>query len=576
MPAPSAPVRLTPVDSLIARAAQHPNTVYLHQPLNRQWRTWTWAQTLDEVRRMAAAITAMNFPRGSRIALISKNCAHWLMADMAILMAGHISVPLYQNQSTEVTRYVLEHSGAVLAFIGKLDEPEKIAAALPDGLPRISFPYPDRLPGQDWDAVVKASTPLPLDGPTKLPAIDDIATIVYTSGTTGNPKGVVTRFSQIEAAIQSGVGLFHFGPSDRYLSYLPMSHVAERAIVEMGSLYTGMTVYFVESLDTFAEDLQIAQPTAFFAVPRLWTRFQMGVLAKMPQAKLDRLLRLPIISGIVRKKIRKALGLAKARVIASGAAPISPALLEWYAKLGITIYEVYGMTETFGQGTSTAVGGARAGSVGKPYDIVELKLGDGALDGGAAGEVLLRTSAMMDGYYREPEKTREVITADGYYRSGDLGEIAPDGALRIIGRVREQFKTGKGKFVSPAPIEGQLMENPWLEQVCVLGSGLAQPVAIAVLSDIGRAQPRAALEQGLAALVASINRKLDAHERLAKLVLTTDPWTIENGMLTPTLKLKRNPMEKRYAPLAEHWLEDPATVLWQGADVDKPVPRMAA
>jgi len=576
MPAPSAAPRLTPVDSLIARAARHPQTVYLHQPLNRQWRTWTWAQTLDEVRRMAAAITAMNFPRGSRIALISKNCAHWLMADMAILMAGHVSVPLYQNQSTEVTRYVLEHSGAVLVFVGKLDEPDKIEAALPEGLPCISFPYPQRLPGHDWDAVVAAHAPLPLDASTRLPAIDDVATIVYTSGTTGNPKGVVTRFSQIEAAIQSGIGLFHFGPADRYLSYLPMSHVAERAIVEMGSLYTGMTVYFVESLDSFADDLQIAQPTAFFAVPRLWTRFQMGVLAKMPQAKLDRLLRLPILSGIVRKKIRKALGLAKARVIASGAAPISPALLEWYAKLGITIYEVYGMTETFGQGTSTAVGGARAGSVGKPYDIVELKLGDGALGGGAAGEVLLRTSALMDGYYREPEKTAEVITADGYYRSGDLGEIAPDGALRIIGRVREQFKTGKGKFVSPAPIEGRLMENPWLEQVCVMGSGLAQPVAIAVLSDVGRAQPRPLLEQGLAALVASVNRKLDAHERLAKLVLTTDPWTIENGMLTPTLKLKRHPMEQRYAALAEQWLEDPATVLWQGADLDKPVPRMAA
>jgi len=530
--------RLTPVDSLIARAARHPQTVYLHQPLNRQWRTWTWAQTLDEVRRMAAAITAMNFPRGSRIAIISKNCAHWLMADMAILMAGHISVPLYQNQSTEVTRYVLEHSGAVLAFIGKLDEPEKIEAALPEGLPRIVFPYPDRLAGHDWDAVVAAHPPLPLEPPTQLPAIDDVATIVYTSGTTGNPKGVVTRFSQIEAGIQSGVKLFAFGPADRYLSYLPMSHVAERAIVEMGSLYTGMAVYFVESL--------------------------------------DRLLRLPIIAGVVRKKIRKALGLAKARVIASGAAPISPVLLEWYARLGITINEVYGMTETFGQGTSTAMGGARAGSVGKPYDIVEIKLGDGALGGGAAGEVLLRTAALMDGYYREPEKTAEVITADGFYRSGDLGEIAPDGALRIIGRVREQFKTGKGKFVSPAPIEGQLMENPWLEQVCVLGSGLAQPVAVAVLSDIGRAQPRAELEKGLTAMVAAINRKLDAHERLAKLVLTTDPWTIENGMLTPTLKLKRNPMEKRYAGLAEHWLEEPSTVLWQGAEMETAAARKAA
>jgi long-chain acyl-CoA synthetase len=564
---------ITCVDALIAQAGKRPNTVYMHQPTDRQWRTWTWAQTLDEVRRMAGALAARGFPPGSRIAIISKNCAHWVMADMAILMAGHVSVPMYQNQSAEVTRYVLEHSNAVLVFTGKLDEPERVDEALPAGLPRISFPYPKRLRGDDWDAVVKASEPLPL---TKLPALDDTASIMYTSGTTGNPKGVVNRFRHIAAAISAGMKLFKFDDQDRYLSYLPMSHVAERALVEMGSLYTGMTLYFVESLDTFAQDLQVAQPTGFFAVPRLWTRFQMGVLAKMPQEKLDRLLSIPIVSGLVKKKIRKALGLAKARMVASGAAPISPTLLDWYARLGINIWEVYGMTETFGQGTTTAMGGARAGSVGKPYEGVEIKLGDGALNGGAAGEVLVRTPALMDGYYREPEKTREVITPDGFYRSGDLGEIAPDGALRIVGRVREQFKTGKGKFVSPAPIEGLLMENNMLEQVCVMGNGLPQPVAVAVLSDIGKAQPREAVEMAMVQLVKTVNARLDSHEKLAKLVLTTDPWTIENGMLTPTLKLKRQPMEDRYAAMAEKWVEEPSLVLWQGESASQAVPRMAA
>ncbi|HJV60967.1 MAG TPA: AMP-binding protein [Albitalea sp.] len=571
MPTPSS--YRTPVDALIGQVAEHAHTPYLHQPLNRQWRTWTWAETLDEVRRMAAALAARDFPPGSRIAILSKNCAHWIMADLAILMAGHVSVPMYQNQSAEVTRYVLEHSGAVLIFTGKLDEPERAGAALPDGLPRISFPYPQRLPGDDWDAVIAAHAPLPLD---RLPQADDLATIMYTSGTTGHPKGALLRFRQIDAGIRAGMRQFQFGPADRYLSYLPLSHVAERALVEMASLYTGMQVYFVESLESFGQDLQIARPTAFFAVPRLWTRFQMGVLAKMPQAKLDRLLGLPIVGGLVRHKLRRALGLDKARLIASGAAPISPSLLDWYRRIGITIHEVYGMTETFGQGTSTAIGGARAGSVGCPYHGVEIKLGDGALGGGAAGEVLLRTPALMDGYYREPEKTAEVITPDGFYRSGDLGEIAPDGALRIVGRVREQFKTGKGKFVSPAPIENRLMENPWLEQVCVMGSGLPQPLVVAVLSDIGRAQPREAVEQALVRTLATINEQLESHERLAKLVLTADPWTIENGMLTPTLKLKRHQMEQRYQAIAQRLFEEPATVLWQGEAAQETVPRMAA
>ena len=544
----------TIIEALIAQAQAQADAVYLHQPVERVWRTWTWAQVLTEVRRMAAALAARRFPPGSRIAIMSKNCAHWMLADLAIVMAGHVSVPLYQNQSSEVTRYVLAHSGAVLVFTGKLDDPAAVDASLPPELPRISFPYPGRLAGDDWDTLVKAHEPLPL---TKLPQPDDIVTIVYTSGTTGNPKGVVMRLRQMDAALKNGLKQITIGPQDRAVSYLPLSHVAERALIEVGSLYTGMSVYFVESLDTFAQDLQTAQPTVFFAVPRLWTRFQMGVLAKMPQAKLDRLLRIPIVAGLVRKKIRAALGLAKTHSVFSGAASISPSLLDWYARLGIVIHEVYGMTETFAQGTTTAsMAQRRAGSVGKPYDGVELKLGPD-------GEVLLRCPSLMDGYYREPAKTAEVLTADGYYRTGDMGEIASDGALRIIGRVREQFKTAKGEFVSPAPIEGQLMDNAWLEQVCVLGRGLAQPVALGVLSDIGKAQPRESVQQSFAKLLAGINAKLPTHERVAKLVLTNDAWTIENGLLTPTLKLKRQPMEQRYSALLEGVSNNPGVVVWQ-------------
>jgi long-chain acyl-CoA synthetase len=557
----------TLIDALLAQARQQPDAVYLHQPMDRRMHTWTWAQVLDQVRRMAAVLAARGHPPGSRIAIVSKNCAHWLMADLAILLAGHVSVPLYQNQSGEVTRYVLEHSGAVLVFTGKLDEPERVDAALPAGLPRITFPYPGRLAGEDWDTLVAAHAPLPL---ATLPRQDDIATILYTSGTTGNPKGVVMRFRQIDAALKAGLKQFTLTPADRMLSYLPLSHVAERALVEVGSLYTGASLWFVESLDTFAADLQACQPTAFFAVPRLWTRFQMGVLAKLPQAKLDRMLRIPVVATLVRRKVRKALGLAKAHSVMSGAASMAPALLDWYARLGITIHEVYGMTETFGQATTTALAEARAGSVGKPFEGIELKIDP------ANGELLLRGPTLMDGYWREPQKTAEAMTPDGWYRSGDMGQIGADGALRIVGRVREQFKTAKGKFVSPSPIEGLLMENPWLEQVCVMGSDLAQPLAIAVLSDIGKAQPRDAVTRALEALVADVNRRLDAHERLAKLLVSDDAWTIENGLLTPTLKLKRTSMEARYQPLLEELLDRPGVVVWQHPDGQPAVPRMAA
>jgi len=557
----------TLIEALLAQAARQPDAVYLHQPVDRRVRTWTWTQTLDEVRRMAAALAARGFPPGSRIAIVSKNCAHWLLADLAILLAGHVSVPLYPNQSSEVTRYVLEHSGAVLVFTGKLDEPERVDAALPAGLPRISFPYPGRLAGEDWDALVARHAPLPL---ASRPLPEDIATILYTSGTTGHPKGVVMRFRQIDAALKSGLKQFTLGPADRMLSYLPLSHVAERALIEVASLYTGASLYFVESLATFAADLQAAQPTAFFAVPRLWTRFQMGVLAKLPQARLDRLLRIPIVASLVKRRIRGALGLAHAHSVMSGAASLAPALLAWYARLGITIHEVYGMTETFGQATTTALAESRAGSVGKPFEGVELKVDP------ANGELLVRSPTLMDGYWREPEKTAEVMTPDGFYRSGDMGEIGADGTLRIVGRVREQFKTAKGKFVSPAPIEDLLMETPWLEQVSVMGSGLPQPMAIAVLSDIGKAQPRDAVERGLAALVASVNGRLETHERLSKLVISSDAWTIENGLLTPTLKLKRAPLAQRYLPLVESLTDRPGIVVWQHVEGPQPVPRMAA
>ncbi len=543
----------TPVDMLVHWAHTRPNDIYLHQPVRREWRSWSWAQTLDEVSRMATALKARGYAPGSRIAILSKNCAHWFMADFAIMLAGYVSVPLFQNQSPEGIRYVLEHSDAKLVFVGKLDEPDKVDAALPATLARIAFPYPGKLHGDDWDELLARHPPAALE---TAPVLDDVATFIYTSGTTGHPKGAVHRYRQIAAATAAGRRAFGLNPQDSFFSYLPLSHAAERFMVEMISVYGGVPVYFAESLETFAADLQHVQPTLFFAVPRLWTKFQQGILAKLPQRKLDLLLRLPIVSGLIRRKIRHGLGLSRARLIISGAAAISPALQQWYQRLGVNIQEGYAMTELFCYGVITPPDGIRIGYVGKPLPGLEVKTA-------ANGELLLRCPAVMDGYYRDPEKTAEVLTPDGFYRTGDLGEIDREGYVRITGRAREQFKTAKGKFVSPTHIEGKLLENQAIEQICLMGSDLPHTIAVAVLSEQARQSARDALQASLAATVDRVNRVLEKHEQVGKLVVVSEPWTIDNGLLTPTLKLKRHVVEQRYLSLVEKLIEHPDVVMWE-------------
>ena len=545
--------RQTPVDMLLHWAQTRPDAVYLHQPVNRIWQHYTWAQVLDQASRMAGALQQMGLPRGSRIAIISKNCAHWIMADLAIMLGGYISVPLFQNQASDTTRYVLQHAEVQLAFVGKLDEPARVDAALPADLPRIVFPYPDALPGQRWDSLISSHAPLPLD---TLPAMVDIATIMYTSGTTGNPKGAQHRFRQVSYAASQGCAEFAMSDADRFFSYLPLSHAAERFMVEMISLYGGVPVYFTESLETFPSDLQKVQPTLFFSVPRLWTRFQLGILQKLPQAKLDKLLAIPLLRNLIKAKIKRGLGLSRARMVVTGAAATPPSLLQWYARLGIQIQEGYAMTEAFCYGLVNRPGKIRIGTVGQPLPDCQLRISD-------EGEIQLKNAALMDEYYREPEKSAEVLTSDGWYRSGDIGEVDQDGYLRITGRLKDQFKTAKGKFVDPAPIEGKLLENQSLEQLCLMGSNLPSTVAVAVLSEAAQQQPRDAVTRSLQATLDKTNASLDKHEQISRLIILRQPWTIEGGELTPTLKLKRHIVEQRQAATVQAALAQTHAIYWE-------------
>ena len=563
----AAPASTLALERLYHHERTRPERIALTQPMGgSELREFTWAQMADQSRRMAAHLKSRGFAPGSRIGILSKNCAWWLMSDLAIWMAGYVSVPLYPTLAAGTVRQILEHSGTSLLFVGKLDDWPAMQPGVPAGLPCISYPLSPAgaasEPEASWDAIVARTAPI-AGSPVR--RADELGTIMYTSGTTGAPKGVMQTFGAFAWAVDTGLKRIRVGADDRMLSYLPLAHVAERTLVQHGQLATGMQLFFAESLDTFTQDLQRARPTAFFSVPRLWVKFQQGVLTKMPEAKLERLLKLPLIGRLVRRKILAALGLDACKFAAGGAAPMPPDLLRWFARLGLPILEVYGMTEGCGVSHATLVGMMRPGTVGLPYDGIESRIDP------ATGEIQVRHGALMMGYYKEPELSRAAMTADGWLRTGDKGQLEPDGCLRITGRVKDLFKTSKGKYVAPAPIEDRLVNHPAIEACCVAGANLPQPLALVMLNAeaVKRAahgEGRAALESSLEAHRRQINKTLDPHEQLAALVLMTEPWTVENGLITPTFKVKRNEIEARFGASFDAWAEGRRSLIWPGSD----------
>ena len=527
------------------------DAVWLRQPVNGVWHDFTWRQVDEQARRLASALLALGCVPGERVALLAKNCAEWFISDLAIQHAGLVSVPLYPLQAPEQIAYVLEHAGCKVILVGKLDEPDKLATGIAAHITRIAMPYPTMPAEHQWQALLAAHDPLPGG---HLQRADDLLSILYTSGTTGAPKGVMLSAGAKARSAAWATSELGVGAGDQFFSYLPLSHAAERFLVQFNSLYSGAPVAFVESLETFASDLRHVRPTVFFSVPRLWTRFQQGVLEKLPQARLDRLLGIPLLGWLVARKIRAGLGLDRARVLISGAAAISTGLLAWYQRIGLTICEGYGMTEHFAYGCFNRPGQVRLGSVGRPMPNLEVRIAED-------GEILLRSQTLMQGYYRDPQKTAETLR-DGWLHTGDKGTLDGDGYLRITGRVKDIFKTSKGKYVAPAPIEGEIAKCPWVEQVCLMGSNLDQPLALIELSPAARQQAQALVSAELLAHLAALNSHLEPHQRISHFVLVREPWTVDNGCMTPTMKIRRNVLEARYAGLVEQLPAD-QPLLWE-------------
>jgi len=538
----------TPIGAFLKHWQAHPEKIFLRQPINGEVISYSYADAAHEVQCMAARLCKL--PAKSHVAIISLNCAHWVMADLAIMLAGHISVPIYPTASATTITQILEHSNCRLMFIGKMPDWRSSNYLLPDKLETVSM-HTEHAAMESWSGITGRYKPL---DNYPLPDIDDLASIIYTSGTTGQPKGVMIGYRAIADAgnlINDWIQLDHH---DCFFSYLPLAHAAERVAVEIAAIYCGGMISFLDSLETFNEDLKAARVSVFLGVPRIWIKLQQAIEAKIPQALLKVALKIPVISPLIKKKLLEQLGFARVKIALSGAAALPEETLKWFSQLGLPICEAYGMTESFGLASFNHPDRRRPGSVGLPLPGCEIKIAEN-------GEVIYKNSSLMLGYYQEPELSAQTIV-DKFLHTGDTGKIDDDGYLWITGRIKEIFKTSKGKYIAPVKIEMELEPRANLEQICVLGSNMTQPVIVASVLEKPDGKELEAFNARLERILGEVNTHLDRVERPAKWFLVDEPWNPENDLITPTLKLRRQAIEARYLPQINKLLNDKRTIIW--------------
>lgn len=543
----------SPVDNFIKWENLKGEDTFLIQPINGNNQEFTWSQVGEEARKVCSYINSFNFPKKSKIAILSKNCAHWIITDLAIMMSGNISVPIYANVNGKTAKYILEHSESVMLFLGKLEEDDwkQMKNYIPKNIEKVDYGFYNLDSNfTKWDSII--SKYKPTDKVFNI-SLNDIITIIYTSGTTGIPKGVVLNYKAAATATKNLDLLFPLNENDRFISYLPLSHIAERALVEHGGILSGGKIFFVESLETFVENLKYCQPTIFFGVPRIYTKFMTKILSIFPQRAINIIMKIPILNNIFSFIIRKALGLNKSRICITGAASIPKSTLEWFDRFKLKIYEAYGMSENSACSHGNYPGNIKFGTVGKAMPDTDIKITE-------QGEITMKNDCIMQGYFKEKDLTKKTIR-NGYLHTGDKGKIDEDGYLTITGRIKDIFKTAKGKYVAPNPIEMKLSKNTFIEQVCVVGENLAQPIALVILSE-GK-KIASDLKYSFENLISSINDQLENHERIKKIVVLKDVWSIENNILTPTLKIKRNVIEDKYKKFYMKWFNTEGQIVYQ-------------
>ncbi|MFM1913633.1 MAG: hypothetical protein RIR51_1476 [Bacteroidota bacterium] len=526
--------------SFIYWANNEPNKPFLKQPIGDDYITFTYGESLDIVKRLSNYLIS-NYEKIQHVGILSKNSAYWILSDLAIMMSGGVSVPLYATLNSEQVNQILNHGDCDMVFLGKLDGFDEIWEGIDKKFKIITTPDAAKQSENNWEKIIKETKPK--FGRRSIPKTD-ILSIIYTSGTTGNPKGVMINQASVTSAINTAWDIAFLGQSgNRFISYLPLCHIAERDFVEFASLACGGTIYFVESLDTFEKNLKAASPTHFLAVPRIWQKFKEGILKKLGSEKrVDTLLSIPILSSILKGVVRKNLGLKNAKITISGAAKLPKDIVTFFMKFGIVIQEAYGMTENLGLTTFMRKDRFKLGTVGQAWDICEIKIDS------KSGEILMKGPNLMVGYYKEKKMTTSMYDKT-WLKTGDIGSIDHEGYLSIEGRVKDQFKTSKGMYVSPNALEEIILKDEIIEQAIVLGNNLPQPIALVRLNEKGLSLSKSEIENRIEEIRKSVNTKVKKYENLDSIRVVEEEWSIENGFLTPTLKMKRMFFDQYYSKL---------------------------
>jgi long-chain acyl-CoA synthetase len=598
--APDEPATLVDVFNRIPVAHKRPDT--LNYKSGDRWIPISADEMLARAKSIAAGLHAIGVQRGDRVALLSESRVEWTLTDAGSIFAGAIDVPIYPTLTPPQVRYILNDSGSTVLFVErreKFDELKDVLGECPS-VKHVIFFEPDGLtPGdgltlaqlEEKGRELQQRDPEHVDRASVETKPDDLATIIYTSGTTGEPKGVMLSHSNLVSNLIDSAGHFNFGEADIALSVLPLSHVFEREAMYM-YLHQGISVYFAESLLTIGPNLREVRPTVLVGVPRIFEKIYARIreraaeggrvneallawsvsvareyavlsLAHKPISPILKL-KHSIASKLVFSKWHKAFG-GRMRLLISGGAALPDELAYIYIGVGIPIVQGYGLTETSPVITASRIEENRVGTVGKPIPNVEVRIAED-------GEIEVRGPNVMRGYYNKPEETRAVFTSDGWFKTGDIGTLDPDGFLRITDRKKELFKTSGGKYISPQPIEQAIKGSRFVNQVVLIGSGRKFPAALIVpvweqlesyckLKGI-EVQSRSELcrhpriinlfERQIAGLTPNLAR----YERIKKVALLENEFTIEGGELTPTLKVKRRVVDEKYRDVIEKLYEE--------------------